>query len=445
MLDPTLSQSDGPDMSRFAFEQDRPPRHWLYVIVLICAFLACALIWSAIAQVDELSRAEGKVVPSSKIQIVKSAETGVVDEILVRVGEHVRAGQLLIRLDDTTTTSSEGEVEARVRALQAQVARLRVEYESDENAAYICPEALLEVAQEICVNEASLLQVRRMTLAQNKLVLNQRVEQRQRELNEAHTNGTRLENALLLSQEKLDLLQPLAKRQLVSKTEMIDAQRALSDIRGERDAVIESIARLEAALSEAQLQVQQVALQFRQEALTDLTMRLAELSSASQTLRGASDRVARTDIRSPVDGIVNEMSVNTIGSFVAPGDRLVDIVPVGDTLVIEAKLKPSDVAFVLPGQPADIKFTAYDFSVFGGLDGEVQNVSADSIIDPNTREAYYIVLIKTGDAVLHFNDKELPILPGMITTVEIKTGKKTILQYLLKPINKARQEALRER
>lgn len=433
------------DLGHQGFDQDRPPRHWLYVIVIICGFLATALVWSANAQIDELSRAEGRVIPSTKTQVIQSAEAGVVSEILVRTGEQVKKGQLLIRLDDTTTSSSAGEVQARVRALQAQVARLRTEYEGRAAMGYTCPAAVLAEVPEVCENEANLLRARLQTLEQGKLVLVQRVEQRQRELNEARANQVRLGESYDLAAQKLALIEPLADKNLVSQTELIAAQRDASETRGQREAVIESIARLEAAMSEARLQVEQAELQFRQDALTDLTLRLAELSSAEEALRGASDRVNRTDIRSQVDGIVNEIVVNTVGGFVTPGERLIDIVPVEDTLLIEARLKPSDVAFVLPGQPAEIKFTAYDFSIFGGLRGEVANVSADSMIDPNTRETYYNVLIKTGDSMLHFNGEDLPILPGMVATVEIITGKKTILQYLLKPINKARDEALRER
>ncbi|UJQ95779.1 HlyD family type I secretion periplasmic adaptor subunit [Mariluticola halotolerans] len=440
-----MSEEQDNKGTQFSLGPDRPPRHWLYIIIIICAFLAAALLWSSNAQIDELSRAEGRVIPTTKTQVIQSAEAGVVAEILVRTGQQVKKGQQLIRLDDTTTTSSAGEVEARVRALQAQVARLRIEYEGRSADGYVCPDEVKAVAPAVCVNEASLLEARNLTLAQSKLVLQQRVEQRQRELNEAETNKVRLEEALRLSQESLALIEPLAAKKLVSQTEMIAAQRDFSESMGQRDAVIQSIGRLKAALSEAELQAQQADLQFRQDALTDMTLRLAELSSAEEALRGASDRVSRTDIRSPVDGIVNEIAVNTIGGFVTPGERLIDIVPVEDTLLIEARLKPSDVAFVLPGQPALIKFTAYDFSIFGGLEGEVANVSADSIVDPNTREAYYVVLIKTGDSLLHYKNQELPILPGMVATVEIMTGRKTILQFLLKPINKARSEALRER
>jgi len=429
----------------YALDYDRPPRHWLWVILLVAAFLTAALLWASTAEIDELSRAEGRVIPSSKTQVIQSAEAGVVAEILVRRGEQVKKGQQLVRLDDTTTTSSAGEVEARVRALQAQVARLQIEYEGRAAEGYACPPDVFTAVPAVCDNEAKLLQARLDTLEQGKDVLKQRVEQRSRELSEALANKARFEESFTLAEQKLQLIKPMAEKQLVSQTEFLAAQRDVSDTRGQRDAVIESIARLESAVSESQLQVQQADLQFRQDALNDLTLRLAELSSAEQALRGASDRVSRTDIRSPVDGIVNEIAINTVGGFVQPGERLLEVVPMADTLLVEARLKPSDVAFVLPGQPAEIKFSAYDFSIFGGLRGEVQSVGADSIIDPNTRETYYIVLIKTPESVLHYNDDELPILPGMVTTVEILTGKKTVLQYLMKPINKARDEAMRER
>jgi len=430
---------------RFALANDRPPQAWLVVISAVCAFLFVAAVWAGWAEVDELSRAAGRVIPSGKTQVIQSAEPGVVAEILVRPGQQVKKGQQLIRLDDTTTSSSAGEVEARVRALQAQVARLRIEYEAASDLVYVCPEQIAVAAPDICENEANLLNVRAQALAQGKEVLLQRVEQRRRELNETVSNRARLEQAATLATENLDLLEPLAKKGLVAQTEYIAAQRDVNDLSGQIEAAQESIARLQAALSEAELQVQQANLQFRQDALAEMTLRLAELASADEQLRGAADRVTRTDIRSPVDGIVNNLEVNTIGGFVAAGTRLLDIVPVSETLLVEARLKPSDVAFILPGQKANIKLTAYDFSIFGGLTGEVQNVSADSIVDPQTQETYYLVVVKADSATLRYRGKELPILPGMVTDVEILTGKKTVLQYLLKPINKTRDEAFRER
>jgi membrane fusion protein, adhesin transport system len=428
---------------RYTLAEDRPPRAWAMVVVAVCTFLFLALAWASWAEVDEISRADGRVIPSGKTQVIQSAEPGVIVDILVRAGEQVKKDQQLIRLDDTTTSSSAGEVQARVQALQAQVARLRAEYEGA--ASYPCPQAIEAAAPDICSNEANLMTVRAAALEQGKQVLLQRVEQRRRELAEAVANEERLRQSLALAQANLDLLQPLAEKGLVAQTEFIGARREVSDLSGELRVTDESKARLQAALAEAELQVQQADLQFRQDALAELTLRLAELASADEQLRGASDRVARTDIRSPVDGIVNSLDVNTIGAVVQAGSRLLDIVPVSDTLLVEARLKPSDVAFVLPGQEAMIKLTAYDFSIFGGLRGEVENVSADSIVDPETRETYYVVIVRADASALSYRDQELPVLPGMVTNVEILTGKKTVLQYLLKPINKARDEAFRER
>lgn len=428
----------------YSLAPDRPPRSWVLVVVLVCAFLAAAIGWASFAEVDELSRAQGKVIPSGKTQIIQSAEPGVVDDILVREGEQVKAGQLLVKLDDTNTSASQGEVEAKVMALRAQVARLKAESQG-EPGTFACPPEVLKDAPSVCDNEAALQKARRANFEQSEQVLLARVEQRKQELNQAEADKTRLSETAALAQQKLDLIEPMAAKKLVSQTEYISAQQAVADSKGQLDSTIQAIAKGTAALNEAQLQVEQAELQFRQDALTDLTGKLAELASAEETLRGASDRVSRTDIRSPVDGIVNSLAVTTLGAFVNAGEKLLDIVPVEEKLLIEARLAPSDVAFVLPGQDANIKFTAYDFSIFGGLKGKVQNVSADSIVDPNTREAYYIVLIETDASSLSYRGRQLPILPGMVASVEILTGHKTVLQYLLKPINKTRDEAFHER
>ena len=429
----------------YSLNPDRPPRSWLMVILLICAFLAVALTWASLAELDELSRAQGKVIPSGKTQIIQSAEPGVVNDILVREGEQVKAGQLLVKLDDTNTSSSQGEIEAKVMALRAQVARLKDEAQGNGTSTFTCPQEVEQEAPSVCDSEVSLQQARRKTLDQGKQVLEARVEQRQRELNQALADKDRLTQTADLAQQKLDLIKPMVDKKLVSQTEYLTTQQSLADAKGQLDATIQAIAKGDAALSEAQLQVQQADSQFRQDAQTDLTGKLAELASGEETLRGASDRVSRTDIRSPVDGVINSLAVNTLGGFVNAGEKILDIVPVGEKLLIEARLQPSDIAFILPGQEANIKFTAYDFSIFGGMHGKVQNVSADSIVDPQTHESYYTVLIATDSSSLTYRDRQLPVLPGMVASVEILTGHKTVLQYLLKPINKTRDEAFHER
>ncbi|SMQ60359.1 membrane fusion protein, adhesin transport system [Devosia lucknowensis] len=444
---PKPFQNKGPDQKsvNYALPADRPPRSWTYIIVLIVAVVFVFLLWANWAEVDQISRAEGKVIPSGKSQIVQSAEPGVVTDILVRSGEQVSAGQLLLRLDDTTTASSAGEVEARVLALSAQVERLRVESSGLTLDAYICPERVAAEAPDVCVAERDLLASRLQSQVSTSEVLAQRVEQRQRELNELGVNKTRLKASLTISQERLGLVEPMAERGLTARTDLLALRAEVADLSGQIAAADEGTARLQAALREAQLQVQQADQQFRQESLGELTLRRAELASAEQQLRGAADRVSRTEIRSPVDGVVNSIDVTTIGAVVQAGARLMDIVPKSEFTLVEARLKPSDVAFVIPGQAARIQFTAYDFSVFGGLRGIVDNVSADSLVDEQTRETYYLVTVRAEETALKYRSQELAVLPGMVATVDIITGKHSILQYLLKPINKVQQEALIER
>lgn len=424
---------------------DRPPRSWTYIIVLVALVVVTFLVWANWADIDQISRAQGKVIPSGKTQVVQSAEPGVVTDILVRSGEQVKAGQLLIRLDDTTTASSAGEVEARVLALQAQVERLRVESAGLTEADFICPDRVASEAPDVCAAELDLLKSRLTSKVSTGEVLLQRVEQRQRELNEIAANRARLEASLAIAQERLDLIKPMADRGLAARTDLLALQAEVADLSGQIAASGEGSARLSAALREAQLQVQQADQQFQQEALSELTLRRAELASAEQQLRGATDRVSRTEVRSPVDGIVNSVDVTTIGAVVAAGARLMDIVPKSDFLLVEARLKPSDVAFVIPGQDARIQFTAYDFSVYGGLHGVVDNVSADSMVDEQTRETFYLVTVRAEETALDYRGQSLAILPGMVTTVDIITGRHSVLQYLLKPINKVQQEALIER
>ncbi|HVW91165.1 MAG TPA: HlyD family type I secretion periplasmic adaptor subunit [Devosia sp.] len=424
---------------------DRPPRFWTSVIGLVCLFLTCALIWSSLAVVDEVTKAQGRIIPSGKTQVIQNAVAGTISEIDVRVGQKVKKDEVLVRLDDTPTASSAGEVQTKVWALEAQVTRLKLEADGKAPDDFVCPDDVQKLAPDVCANELNLMKVRAANLQQGKDVLQQRIGQRQGDLDQALSNQARFQQSLDLAQKNLDLISPLAQKGLASQTSYIAAQRDVADLQGQLKATADSISGLKAALSEAQLQVEQSNLQFREQAATDLTQHLADLASQQQALKGATDQVTRTEIRSPVDGIVSDLNVNTIGSFVNAGTTLMNVVPVTEALQVEARLKPSDVAFIVPGQSANIKLTAYDFSIFGGLQGKVQNVSADSIVDPSTHETYYVVLLTTDKSSLAYHGQELPILPGMVTDVEITTGSKTILQYLLKPINKAWSDALRER
>lgn len=424
---------------------DRPPLAARLGLVVIAALLMTFVGWASIAEVQEIARGEGKIIPISKTQIIQSSEAGVVQEIAVTIGQTVSKGDLILQLDDTVTASSLGESAARARALRAQIARLELEEKGDLEAEYICPESLQEVAPGICQNEARLLRARADNIKNKRSVLIERRTQRMNELDEANANISRLEENLSLAQREADLLEPMVKRKLVAQTELLRVQKELSETRGQLESTRESVERIEASINEATLQIEELALQVQQEALVEKTQALAELSVIEETIRGATDRVARTDIRSPVDGIINTLEVNTIGAYVEPGTVVAGVVPTSDTLLVEARISPRDVAFVRPGQPALIKVSAYDFSIYGGLEGEVENISADSLVDQNTGETFYQVRVKTDQAELVRDGRSHKIIPGMIATADIMTGKKTILAYLMKPINKARTEALRER
>lgn len=424
---------------------DHPPFFARMLVAVVAACVVSFIAWAAIAEIDEIARGEGKVIPLSKTQIVQSSEAGVVQDIAVQLGQVIRKGDLIVQLNNTTTESTLGEAVAKARALSAKIARLLLEEKGDYDSAFVCPQEVMNVAIAVCENETRLFDANKAAYNNKLDVLKERVRQRQNELNEANANIDRLVQNIAASNRQHDLYGPLAKKGLVAQTQLLEVESQLTDQQGQLKVYQESLDRLRGAVEEARLQLGEVSLALRQQALTDKAQALAELSVIDETIRGATDRVKRTDIRSPVDGIVNTLEVNTIGAYVDPGRVIAGIVPTADTLLIEARISPRDVAFVRRGQPAIVKISAYDFAIFGGLDGEVTNVSADSIVEKEKGETYYLVQVKTSKSALERNGKSYPIIPGMIASVEIMTGRKTVLSYLMKPINRARSEALTER
>jgi membrane fusion protein, adhesin transport system len=425
--------------------EDQPSAAGGHIIKVVGFLIVAFLAWAGLTTLEEVTRGEGRIIPSSKMQVIQSSEPGVVREILVREGQRVEKGDVLARLDNTLTTSSLGELTSRAYALEAQTTRLRLEHERGFDAPYVCPPELTKKAPEVCANEQNLRTARRLNLQSQLRVLTERIEAKKRELSAARASFESTGRSLTLARDEMALISPLAKSQVVAATDLLRTRRDVSELEGRQSTDQESIARAQAELREAELQYEGQTINFKQEALAELTQKLSELAVVRESIRAAADRVNNTDIRSPVGGIVNTLYVNTVGGFVNAGTRVMDIVPVEDQLLVEAKVRPQDIAFIHPGQRAMVKVTAYDFSIFGGLDGSVQQVSASSVFDEVSRETFYTVLVKTGKSTLERNGKENPILPGMITSVDILTGEKSVLTYLLKPINKARAEALRER
>lgn len=408
--------------------------------------LAAFLVWAFFATVDEVSRGEGKVVPSSKTQVIQSLEGGIAKEILVRQGQTIRKDQLLVRLDDTGFSSSLGELDVKRHSLRAQIARLQFEAgESAVNEKLEFPQDLITAAPEVVASERQLYQVRKVNFENQAGILHERLQQRRIELNELKSNLERFRQNLSIATRELEIKEPLARQKVVPETEILRLQREMADLNGQLRSGNLAIPRLEAAILEAGRQLDDHRLNFRQTAQQDLNQRIAELNVVEQSLKGAKDRVFRTDVRSPVDGIINKLNFTNIGSVVRPGEVIAEIVPLEDALLIEVRIKPSDIAFIHVNQEAVVRITAFDFSIYGSLRGKVVTVSPDSITDPNTKETYYTVMVQTKESALRARGELLPIMPGMIATVDIITGAKSILQYLLKPIVKAKDSALRER
>jgi adhesin transport system membrane fusion protein len=396
------------------------------IIVSVAIGFAIFLLWAMLAQVDEVTRGQGKVIPSSKVQLIQSTQAATVAELMVRSGQQVKKGQLLARLDSPESRS----VLAETEALQARSERLQSEGTGS--------------ALSLGGEEATLSAVRRQALSSRVAALRASAEQRRRDGAEAAATINSLTRSLALAQDNVNRLAPLAAKNIVPQTELSDAQREVVDLQGRIAAAREQQGRAMAAVSEAMSQANEASFTFRQDALSEASQVNQKIAVNEQTLRGRNN-AGRMELRSPVDGVVNDVQVTTIGGFVQAGEKVMEVVPMGDKLLVETRVKPSDIAFIKVGDKALVKVTAYDFSTYGGLEGRVVQVSADSIYDEVERQAFFNVIVETNRSYLVAAGRKLPIAPGMMTDTQIITGRKSVLTYLLKPVLKARSDALRER
>ncbi|WP_205300256.1 HlyD family type I secretion periplasmic adaptor subunit [Pantoea sp. Tr-811] len=408
----------------------------------VIAFFLLLIVWACFAPIDEVTRGEGKAIPSSKVQKVQNLEGGIVAEIYAKEGEVVEVGQPLLRLDETRFISNKGETEAERVAMALRVERLSAEV---ENTPLNIDEKLRQAAPSQAASEEALYNSRRQQLSDEVSGLQQQLVQKQQELREFNSKRAQYANSLQLLRQEIALSEPLMAKGAVSQVEILRLRRSEVETRGELDATELAIPRAEAAVREVQSKVEETRGKFRSDALTQLNEARTDLNKATATTKALDDRVNRTLVTSPVRGIVKQLLVNTIGGVIQPGSDIIEIVPLDDSLVIEAKILPKDIAFLHLGQEAMVKFTAYDFTIYGGLEAKLEQIGADTITDEDKKTTYYPVRLRTTKSHLGTDDKPLQIIPGMIATVDIKTGKKTIMSYLLKPIIKSRTEALRER
>ncbi len=429
-----------PEVSKALIED--APRIVRLTIWGVIAFFLFLIIWACFAPIDEVTRGEGKAIPSSKVQKIQNLEGGIVAEIFAKEGQVVEVGQPLLRLDETRFASNVGETEADRLAMALRVQRLSAEV---EDRPLKIDEELRKAAPSQAADEESLYQSRRQQLQDELGGLQQQLVQKQQELREFTSKRAQYANSLQLLRQEIGMSEPLVAQGAVSQVEILRLRRAEVETRGQMDSTALAIPRAEAAIKEVESKIEETRGKFRSEALTKLNEARTELNKATATSKALDDRVSRTLVTSPVRGVVKQLLVNTIGGVIQPGSDIIEIVPLDDSLVVEAKILPKDIAFLHPGQEATVKFTAYDYTIYGGLKAKLEQIGADTITDEDKKTTYYLIRLRTEKSHLGTDQKPLLIIPGMVATVDIMTGKKTIMSYLLKPIMKARAEALRER
>lgn len=425
----------------YTVEDLRPKRLSHVLLLAIVAFFAVFLVWASRATLEEVTRGEGRVISSQQTQVVQNLEGGIVAALLASESDIVDAGQVLMRIDNIRAASDFREHLARSYALRAGLARLDAEV--NETALEFPPD-ILEEARDIANAETRLFQSRQEELQSELEILRRQAEQREQELAELQTRSQQYEESLRLAREELRILTPLAERRVVSQSELLQLQRQVNDLDGQLGQTRLAIPRIETAVREAHQRIENAYSTFRSEAYREMSALQSELAGIREVITAGEDRVRRTEVRSPVHGTVKQLHFNTIGGVIQPGDAIVEITPLEDTLLVEAQVRPADIAFLRPDLPAMVKITAYDFSIYGGLKGHVEQISADTIVDERG-ERFYRVRVRTEENSLGTVADPLRIIPGMTAQVDVITGEKTVLDYLLKPILKARDHALRER
>ncbi len=411
------------------------------LLYVICLVVITAIIWAYFAQLDERTRGIGRVIPSQQLQVVQNLEGGIIEELHVLEGQFVKAGELLVTIDDTSIGSSYDESASKLAELLTKSSRLRAE-------SGITPD-LVEVTGDrntnyLMQNEKRLYLLHLRQHENQKSVLEQQLQQRQVELQDAKQDLTSFKSSQKMINRELALSRPLLKKNLLSELEFLQLEQRDLEKKQEVNRTIKKIEKLNLQIIEADEKIQDLDESRRATAMEELNTVMAEIDRLTFTQIAIEDRVTRTNVRSPVDGIVKRLLINTVGGVVKPGMDILEIVPDDKNLVIETKIKPSDIAFIYPGQKAVLKFTAYDFAIYGGLDGEVTHISADTITDEKNEE-FYLVRVKSSQNYLGSEDNKKHIIVGMTAQVDIITGKKTVMQYIMKPILRAKNNALRER
>lgn len=434
-----------------------PTVHRLTIWALFALF-ACFLVWAYFAELDRVTRGEGKIIPSSQVQIIQSLDGGILQEMHVTEGMLVTKGQLLARIDDTRFRSDAAQQTQEVDALRANIIRLRAELRDVliadvpnwQRQVKIITEKL-KFPEDLTTNSAALVarnqdeySTRINNLENQVAIQGQQIRQREQEVKEINSKISTLKSSLNLVNQELKLTIPLAAKKIVPEVELLKLQRTVNDIKGELSALRLLKPKMQSAFDEAILKRREAVLKYRTEARAELNELQSKLSNLNEAQVGVQDKVSKALISSPVVGTVKTVHITTLGGVVQPGEVLLEIVPTEDKLLVEAKIIPKDIAFLHIGLPAMVKITAYDFTRYGGLKGVVEHISADTTQDEDGNSFYIIRVRTTESTMLGKDNKEMPIIPGMMTSVDVMISKRTVLEYILNPLLRAREMAFKE-
>jgi len=408
------------------------------LLYTIAVTLGLFVIWAFFAEVDEVTRGEGRVIPSKQVQVIQSLDGGIVSEILVHEGQNVTVGTPLVRIDETRAVSSLRENQAQYLALLAKAARLKA---LAEDAPFNPPEEVRKQAPEIYDQEYALYLSSKDEVRSAMDIAREQMTQREKELLEVQYKKEIAEKNFESATKELAANKPLLASGAVSEIDILKLERESTRARGDIDQARAQIGRIKSAIDEARRKIGEVEQNFKSKVRTELNDVSARLSSITEVSVSLQDKVNQTMLKSPVNGKVSRLFFNTVGGVIQPGKEVLEVVPTDDALILETKIQIKDIAFIRVLQPAVVKLTAYDYTIYGALDAVVENIAADSIVD-DKGNAYYLVRVRTLKSNL---GKGLPIIPGMVAQVDIMTGKKTVLSYLLKPVLKAKSYAFSER
>jgi len=437
-----LTEDDLEFMNAAAAAAKRRGRSSLYIInVLVALLIVLGVVWAKHTTLEKVTRAEAAVIPSQGVQIVQNLEGGIISDLLVREGDFVEKGDVLLRLDSTRAQADFSEL--RTKYLQLLAAAARMDAELNEAAEIEFPADVLSDAASTAEDQRKLFGRRRDDVSAQISVLEAQLAQKRHELNELYGRIQSVSNSLALASEELAFTEPLAIQGIVSQTQLLALKREVVQLEGDIAAAKLAVPRVNAAIGEIEARKSEIRSAFLAGVSTDHEATRSQLSALADQMGAREDRLLRTDVRSPVSGVVNKIAKSTIGGVIQPGEDIMEIVPADDSLLIEARVLPTDIAFIQSGQDAIVKVSAYDFARFGGLDGKVTQVAADTRQNEEG-DPYYQVLVRTDKNHIAYQGENLPIIPGMTAVVEIISGKRTVLEYFIEPFTRAQRQALRE-